>query len=1143
MKRLYLLTFLLCLFGQGGAQSLIDGIYYDLDADNLTAEVTRAPDAKNRYSGSITIPESVTYEGMEYSVTSIGDYAFYDCSGLTSITIPNSVRIIKQRAFSGCSGLTSLTIPNSVTAIEYYAFYDCSGLTFLTIPNSVTSIGFAAFNYCSGLTSLTIPNSVTAIGEAAFSWCTGLTSIIVEEGNPVYDSRESCNAIIETSANELIAGCKNTVIPDGVTSIGGSAFSGCSGLTSLTIPNSVTSIGDFAFNGCSGLTSLTIPNSVTSIEYYAFSGCSGLTSLTIPNSVTSIGQRAFEGCSGLTSIIVEEGNPVYDSRESCNAIIKTSANELITGCKTTIIPNSVTAIGGFAFEGCYGLTSLTIPNSVTSIEYYAFSGCSGLTKVQMKATTPPTAESNAFDYCSALTTIYVPTGCASAYNKAPWNAYTISDEEMNITASIDGIYYNLDLFNETASVASVPDGEAAYTGNIEIPETVTYNGIDYTVTAVDDKSFYGCADLTAVTIPGSVKSIGVQAFYGCTSLTSIAIPTAVTDIQQGTFSGCTSLANVTIPSSVTSIGQQAFYNCTELISITIPASVTSIGQQAFYGCKGLTSISIPASVKSIGVQAFTRCTGLTSVAIPNAVTEIQQGTFYGCTSLSNVTIPNTVTSIGQQAFNSCTSLTSLTIPGSVTSMGDYIFRNCSGLTNIFMQPITPPTASDNLFSGCTSLQTIYVPKGSATVYDTTPWNNYNIVEKVITTCVDGIYYSLNGYTHSAEVTSHPDLYTGSLTIPATITYEGLTYDVNSIAMDAFELCLDLTELTLSTATPPAADPTIFIDCMGLTTIHIPDGSMAAYNCAPWSDFTLVDAGRERLIQLVADVNNYVEGTSKAAVIPTAEVTRQANELLDEARADVESLTYDVNTVGRLQQLRDYLATGQFAGAENVDISFNRKSNHTGWQSLYVPFDIAYDDIADDFVVAELNNFHQYDDDSDGTFDRTELEVLLLKSGDVIAHHTPYVIRAKKTGTHTISLTGATVYASVNNTLDCSSTKIRYVFHGTYQGVSGADMYANNCYAMSNGSLCKANSSNVNLSAFRWYLSMEDRNSTLSKMPAKIKIVCIDDDTTTDISEVDVKSTDENAPIYDLNGRFVGRKAQLNNLPKGVYIINGKKVLR
>ncbi len=1139
MKRLCLLTFLLCLFRLGAvAETLIDGIYYNLDADNLTAAVTRP---LNKGSRSITIPESVTYEGMEYSVTSImgikeygyvqvgpfegcsnlvsitipnsvtsiGDKAFKNCTGLTSLTIPNSVTSIEASAFAGCTGLTSLTIPNSVTSIEASAFAGCTGLTSLTIPNSVTTIGEQAFFGCSGLTSLTIPNSVTTIGKYAFISCSGLTSIIVEEGNPVYDSRESCNAIIKTSANELITGCKNTVIPDGVTSIGNGAFWRCYGLTSITIPNSVTSIGGYAFVFCFGLTSITIPNSVTSIESGAFQNCSGLTSLAIPNSVTSIGD-------------------------------------------------------------------------------WPFTDCTRLAKVQMEATTPPTIGRSVFSGCSALTTIYVPTGCTEAYNQTPWNAYTVTDE-VNTTVSVDGIYYILDLFNETASVAPVPDGESAYIGNIEIPETATYNGIDYTVTAVDDKSFYGCADLTAVTIPGSVESIGQQAFYGCKGLTSVVIPNAVTVIQSGTFYGCTSLATVTIPNTVTSIGQQAFYGCADLTAVTIPGSVDSIGQQAFYGCKGLTSvvipnavtviqsgtfygctslatvtipntvtsigqqafysctgltsISIPTSVKSIGVQAFTRCTGLTSLTIPNAMTEIQQGTFYGCTSLATITIPNTVTSIGQQAFNSCTSLTSLTIPGSVTSMGDYAFRNCSGLTNIFMKPITPPTASDNLFSGCTSLQTIYVPKGSATVYDTTPWNNFNIMEKVITTCVDDIYYSLNGYAHSAEVTSHPDFYTGSLTIPATITYEGQTYNVNSIAMDAFERCLDLTELILSTATPPAADPTIFIDCMSLTTIHIPDGSLKAYNCAPWSDYTLVDAGRERLIQLVADVNNYVTGTSKAAVIPTAEVTRQANELLDEARADVESLTYDVNTVGRLRQLRDYLATGDFAGAENVDISFNRKSNHTGWQSLYVPFDIAYDDIADDFVVAELNNFHQYDDDSDGTFDRTELEVLLLKSGDVIAHHTPYVIRAKETGTHSISLPNATVYASVNNTMDCSSTKIRYVFHGTYQGVSGADMYANNCYAMSNGSLCKANSSNADLSAFRWYLSMEDRNSTLSKMPAKIKIVCIDDDTTTDISEVEVTSTDENAPVYDLNGRLVGRKDQMHHLPKGVYIINGKKVLR
>ena len=254
----------------------VGGIYYDL-IDGKAAEVTyKGPrsDTGQSYSGEVVIPEKVTYKGVEYPVDGIGYFAFYDCSNLTSITIPNSVTSIGIQTFYGCSSLTTITIPNSVTSIGGAAFAYCSALTSITIPNSVTSIGGVAFYYCTGLTTITIPNSVTSIEGNAFRYCS-FTSIKVDADNNKYDSRDNCNAIIETKTNTLITGCKNTIIPNSVTSIGGSAFEGCTGLTSITLPNSVTSIGDYAFMFAS-LTSITIPNSVTSIEDYAYSGCSKL---------------------------------------------------------------------------------------------------------------------------------------------------------------------------------------------------------------------------------------------------------------------------------------------------------------------------------------------------------------------------------------------------------------------------------------------------------------------------------------------------------------------------------------------------------------------------------------------------------------------------------------------------------------------------------------------------------------------------------------------------------------------------------------------------------------------------------------------------------------------------------------------------
>ena len=399
-------------------------------------------------NGEIIIPEKIIYKDVAYSVTTINASAFSGCSGLTGITIPDSVTSIERLAFYQCSGLTSITIPDSVTRIGWrafewcnglesitverdnpnyhsagnciietasktliagcknsiipndgsvtsigdYAFYNCSSLTSITIPDSVTSIGNSAFYWCGSLTSISIPDSVTSIGDSAFYDCNSLTSITVEQGNAVYHSAGNC--IIETASKTLIAGCKNSIIPN---------------------DGSVTSIGDYAFEGCRGLTSITIPDSVTSIGNYAFSSCSGLTSITIPDSVTHIGWRAFKWCNGLESITVERDNPNYHSAGNC--IIETASKTLIAGCKNSIIPDdgSVTSIGDHAFEGCSGLTSITIPDSVTSIGSGAFSDCSGLTSI----TIPDSVTSigvGVFVGCSGLT-IY----CESESQPAGWS--------------------------------------------------------------------------------------------------------------------------------------------------------------------------------------------------------------------------------------------------------------------------------------------------------------------------------------------------------------------------------------------------------------------------------------------------------------------------------------------------------------------------------------------------------------------------------------------------------------------------------------------------------------------------------------------------------------------------------------------------
>ncbi|MGM9747082.1 MAG: leucine-rich repeat protein [Paludibacteraceae bacterium] len=527
----------------GTAADCSGGIYYNFDDANLTAQVTYrgsyANAFTNEYTGDVVIPTTVTYDGKTYSVTSIGEGAFWDCTGLTSVTIPNSVTSIGYSAFYDCSGLTSVTIPNSVTSIGKSAFYGCSGLTsvvwnakncadfapyyndnddysqyyygpFCDIVSKITSFTFGdevehiPAYLCYGmenLTSVTIPNSVTSIGEYAFYSRSGLTSVVWNAKNCADFSSS----------------------PFSSSSFSSSSFS--SSITSFTFGNAVEHIPAYLCYGLSSLNAVTIGNSVGSIGAYAFYGCSSLSKTNYTGDIAGWCGINFPGYTS---------NPTAFSHNLYLNNVEV---------KHLVIPDGVVSIGAYAFDNCSNITSVTIPNSVTSIGVSAFYGCSGLTSVTI-GNSVESIGSRAFSDCSSLTSVTIPN---------------------SVTSIVDNVFCNC------SGLTSVTIGNS--------------------VRSIGTQAFWNCSGLTSITIPNSVISIGNDAFGDCAGLTSVTIGNSVESIGYFAFGSCSNLTSIVIPNSVNTLGHSVLFNCSGLTSVTIGTSVESIGYGAFYGCTALRELT------------------------------------------------------------------------------------------------------------------------------------------------------------------------------------------------------------------------------------------------------------------------------------------------------------------------------------------------------------------------------------------------------------------------------------------------------------------------------------------------------------------------------------------------------------------------
>ena len=859
-------------------------------------------------SGITTIPDRCFYgcsslESVTISegVTAIGDDAFQSCN-LNALTLPESLETIGIYAFCNNSSLKSVNIPAKVKTIGEQAFSSC-GLTELLITEGVQTIGDRAF-YENRLKNLTLPSTITSIGESAFScYSSNLQSIVCNTvippvlgdnafGSSVKDIKVPLSSI---AAYRQAEGWKNftnyyggDVVNNGITyridDNSATITAAEATLTEANIPSSVEfegnqypviKINDEVFFGNANLIVVTLPESLTTLGREAFSFCKSLKTIKIPSGVTAIPGGCFYGCSSLESVTIPEG---------VTAIVGSAFEH----CKLNVLtlPESLEAIGRNAFSGNRSLKSVNIPTKVKTIEEHAFSYC-GLTDLVIQegvqtidneaflynnnlqsiicnAVTPPTLGDNAFD-SSIKPDVKVPLASIVAYRQTVgWKNFTNYYGEEVIA---DGITYWI---NEKEAVVAAADSSLT---EANIPSVVEFEGNQYPVIKINDKVFFGNANLIVVTLPESLTTLGGEAFRGCQSLKIVKIPSKVTAIPDHCFEGCSSLESVTIPDGVTTIGTDAFYKCKNLESVALPESLTTLGSRSFEFCKSLKTIKIPSGVTTIPFQCFNGCSSLESVTIPEGVTDIENEAFSVCNlnaltlpeslvkigswafyynrslksinipakvktieewaftycGLTELVIPEGVTTIGQKAFFN-NSLQNLTLPSTITSIGESAFYDNNRFLSIICNAATPPTLGADVF-GRSITTSIKVPMASIAAYrQAEGWKNFiNYYGGEMIS--DGITYWFN---EKEAMVAVAEAALTEANIPSAVEFEGNRCQVIKINDKVFSGNTNLTTVSLPENLVEIG-AFAFNECKNLASVALPEslttlGDRAFYAC-------------------------------------------------------------------------------------------------------------------------------------------------------------------------------------------------------------------------------------------------------------------------------------------------------------------------